>query len=437
MGLGLHLTANVKKNKEFRKGKTKKSAFQIIEKTLLKCITDELFRCFFYAMQQDELLIFIHPAAEPAAFTYEETGTLTCWAKTSTAGPGYHAFLTELLEQLAQKLGFQWDGNDAANDANDNSGDDTGYIKHKDYAKLQLEMLTDLRSLASGLAEKKENDGTHLSLPVGFHVAGDFFAVSPLGFWEKEWFQQTAETEPGKLHEQGDQFFPWWQQGMESEFWFKMGSVMMWTEIAFRPPEDLDEAAQYQMALLCFQKSKSMDPERSLPEKEIRELAALEENEDHDKEPAPDGIGFLRGNMVRSLTDHWTITVPGYFYDEITEDDGAQVYRFGNKSVCGSSVRVQPKENGTAQPNELIGSPPEMGEIVHMETGFLKGWAQVLEPKDGNGETNENGYSDLWILKGKTAADNNLCTITITFDNPEDKEWAVETWRSTHMHLHG
>lgn len=50
------------------------------------------------------------------------------------------------------------------------------------------------------------------------------------------------------------------------------------------------------------------------------------------------------------------------------------------------------------------------------------GDAQIWKLEDG-GESN-------WQLQGNMKAQGRLCVITVCYENPLDKDWAVETWKS-------
>src|SRR4051812_24319455 len=56
----------------------------------------------------DRLLVRLHPSEESVEFFFEASGNFVCAAKTSTAGPGYHAFLLEWLENLGTACRLPW-----------------------------------------------------------------------------------------------------------------------------------------------------------------------------------------------------------------------------------------------------------------------------------------------------------------------------------------
>ena len=75
----------------------------------------------------DQLMLAMHPAADPVEFSFVERGSVIVTATTSTAGPGYHIFACDLLKRLGEELGLEWD---AAND--DTALDDAGYFHSGD-----------------------------------------------------------------------------------------------------------------------------------------------------------------------------------------------------------------------------------------------------------------------------------------------------------------
>src|SRR4051812_16390482 len=87
----------------------------------------------------------LHPCAEEVELSMPGPATLVASAKTSTAGPGYHAYLCDLLHRLGDDLGIAWDGPD--DEAG--TGDGTGYFYSGDRAALEAEMLLWFRSTAA------------------------------------------------------------------------------------------------------------------------------------------------------------------------------------------------------------------------------------------------------------------------------------------------
>src|SRR5438046_2780898 len=62
--------------------------------------------------EQPVLSVQVHPCAEDVEITVPEAGVCVVSAKTSTAGPGYHIFVCDLLLALGAQFQIEWDGPD-------------------------------------------------------------------------------------------------------------------------------------------------------------------------------------------------------------------------------------------------------------------------------------------------------------------------------------
>ncbi len=139
------------------------------------------------------LFLYIHPAEEFAVFVVEPDGRLIARARTSGAGPGYHAHLVERLESLGNGLGlnWRWQGEDA--------GDTTGYALSRDLGALQQIMARELRGLCAKAIEFDAMPGIKISMPADFTPHGDFFVASPMGTWDRDWVARVAAAEGAEL----------------------------------------------------------------------------------------------------------------------------------------------------------------------------------------------------------------------------------------------
>jgi len=94
-------------------------------------------------IHRDVLYLELHPAEEDVRFFVDDHDYLICSARTSSAGPGYHAFLVELLEMIQgpAKISWIWD------DEEKEFMDETTYFSKRDFNTLQMEMVVILYTL--------------------------------------------------------------------------------------------------------------------------------------------------------------------------------------------------------------------------------------------------------------------------------------------------
>lgn len=365
---------------------------------------------------EDGLAARLHPAEEAVEFRLEPAGLLTASAKTSSAGPGYHAFLVHLLEQLGEQCDLSW----VWEDSERGFLDEAGYFGDRDFGRLQSEMAGWLRSLARHITSEDGYAHLALSLPADFQVPGDYFAISSLGYWDRQWFESVSEASEGELYERSAEFFPWWSRDRDARFWLNCGLVKAWVDLSWRPPQDDHELAGCRRTLECLELAQRLDPGLPLPDREIDDLNLLVGEADRpDFRPAEEGVGFHRRPMRRPLTGGWTIVVPGFYYDEMEDDHTTVVYWYANRTVRGSSLSFEPGPS----PDAAAPEPDEAHRELEFAEAHLTGVADI--------EWFEEEDESYWRLQGEVRAPGRICILSICFEDAADREWAVETRKST------
>jgi hypothetical protein len=423
MGLGLSVTGKVDASGLFRRVSGRDRLFADIGAAIREQTADPLLAQMIRAsVSQNTLSVVLHPCGEPLEFEWRPNHTLQVSAKTSTLGPGYHAYVIDLLKSIASTLNVQWDWTSP-------DADETGFINTHDFASLQREMAIMLRALNRRLANLASETYDHLmmSMPLGFPLPKcDAFIVSPTGPCTAEWCRGVAEAEDAEMLEQCRDYYIWWQREPDAEFWRKTGLYLMWCEIFWHVPLNEDEHRVCQLTLNCFAKARQLDSTISLPDTELQELRGFVAGSGENIPPAPRGIGYRRLPMSRSCAGNWMVTVPGYYYEQL-EDEGAQmVWWFGRRNVRLSSLNAMPKPGCSAGGRSML--PEKADEYVHgrevidHERDGIVGWAAI-------GPAEENG-DKFWQLQGAMACDNSLCIVTICYADQKDKDWAIEVFRS-------
>ena len=349
----------------------------------------------------------LHPAEEPFELRLEGD-QLFAQGKTSSAGPGYHAFLIDWLERIAAEEGFSWTWSDPAREVED----ETGYAIDRDFEKLQGEMASWLAKVAEYLlTNEAEFDASPfaLAMPVGFSWMGEAFALSSLGTWSRDFFVRAVEGDAGTL-EAGAQYFPWWSKERDATFWRNCGNIFAWTDVPWRAPQGDEEKRVFEVTDRCWSRARTLDPSVEIPEAEWAELrACLSDHPPH--RPAPTGIGFRRGLLTKPLTGGWGIDVPGWFL-ESTEKEGSTLL-FWDKT---RTVRA------TTFSLDWDGPPPVPEGELQLSEEDRTGYAEIVAVA-GEDE-------DYWQLQGEMRSAKSLCVITIAFQSEEERGWATETWKS-------
>lgn len=416
MELGIHVSGVPPKPGLLSRRPDPETLLQGIDGAIKDAVTDPVQKLLTARGLADGVLYLrLHPGAEDISFTVED-GKVVATARTSSAGPGYHAMLVDFLEDIGRRTGIVWSWEGKG----DREGDETGYHRHRDFDKLRGAMAEWLKDVAGHVAELDHDAGSiRLNLPAGESVT-DSFAVAPMGKWPREWFADVAQGDQGKLSKAGAEFFTAWHTPDSAEYWANCGRYLMLWELDWVRPETPAERGLYEKMLGCFAKTRELDPALDLPEAELKEAWALLNGAEADAPPRPGGIGFRRGLMERPLIDPWTASIPGYFRSE-SRDEGegpSVVYWFGSREVQMTAMSFDDEPDGTkaedfirrhaAQDNE--------GDIFPFDPAhpYLTGRAVAKEENKG-----------VWTVYGMLGTGRDLCFVNLLHeDTDEGRQWA-------------
>lgn len=423
MGLGLYIISELPKKGIFKKAIPEKEIFILIATELKKSLPPVFQNKYFSTTQDNKTLsVFLHPSEESVRFEIDNN-TLTCSAKTNSAGPGYHAYLVETLETIGKKLNLQWIWKNADGDI----GDETSYFETRDFSKLQDEMLVWLKQVAEYFNSLTDYTKLMLSMPLNYHVEGDYFAISSLGYWNKEWFERINKKNITDLYDDGLAFFPWWNKGFDSEFFLKSALVTAWVDLDWRTAFSDEDQMKCEFVLDCFSEAKSLNPDIALPLKEIEEIRQNLDKSLYPSVPKPEGIGFKRRIMKQNLTGKWTGLIPGYFYCDMENEQSTIVYWFNDRTIRGSSYEISGKNGKVISVDEILNDQPTREGLIYFDDGTQKGWAEITK--------NQENVEEYWMLSGRMAIPGHLSFLTICYNNENDKEWAIETWKTVRMSM--
>ncbi|HZZ82186.1 MAG TPA: hypothetical protein VFE62_27055 [Gemmataceae bacterium] len=436
MGVGLYLTGT------YESGAIGQSAEDWLEQVAswLEGHEEEpLMLCHRSANDANQPTLFVqmHPCAEEVEISVPTPGMCAVVAKTSTAGPGYHIFLCNLLHSLGNQFQLEWHDPDEQED----TGDETGYFFHQNASLVRQEMLRWLSALSRVVVENCLDDDVNIrmvSMPLDYSFPEQEGILTPTGPRAPNWFEQMVETP-----ERGIEFFPWWSEGVGAPFFLGRALCRLWQEVRWRTPITEDEGELLMDVHLDLERAYHLDPTSPMPWREWQELLeylteyfgyaefqheeSLEEEiqkraAEHDAD-AP-RIGYRRGPVQVLLTGNWSITIPGEFAEEWEEGGETWSAWHGGRTVWFTSWSVQGEDEETLQPREILDSRswPDDGEFIDYEEGVLLGRAVFVQ-------TEEEGQT-LWNLKGYSAVEGNFALCNIYLQDECDREWAVGVWKS-------
>lgn len=358
------------------------------------------------------LFLRLHPAAEDVAIVAAGKGRVVVSANTSMVGPGYHRYLCDLLHGLGDALQVDW-ADPALTVAG--VGDPTGYFHTGDASEIAPRMLAWLGSMAGRALEfrRQGHSGAALSLRAGHGFEYPGALLTPLGPRNEEWLHAVHE-DPRR----GQDIFPWWEPGLGAST--KLGRALsrIWTEMVWRPPLLEEERHLFRDVARLLEAAWREAPELAYPWREWQQVlgylgmgGTLAEEVSRRAIAAPSGplIGYRRGAVQVTLPEGWEIRIPGSLAEERLAD-GSWVARDHRRSV-----RFVPLEDvrGIAP-----GPEEKMAYELQHQGERVRGRATLhVEPGDCR-------------LTALCESGTHRALCVVSFDDPEEQDWALGTWRS-------
>lgn len=417
MGLGINIKGEVSKSLF----SFKKKSFELSDiQDYLSSHASGLFKDFL-SFDQDEktLNVTLHPCEEPVYFELSND-IIVCSAKTNSVGPGYHAYLIEMIEKLGKELGIKWSWDLV--EGEEYYEDETNYYKQRNFDQLQVEMLRWLRALCRSYDDEGGRQ-VMVSLPMGFpRMKRDFFAVSAIQIWDKEWFEKVAYLEPDDLKWAGKEFFIWWNQEPDALFYKQTGIALLNVDCPWHFPVDDKEKKSLSIIDQCFESARQLDPFIELPEEDwitIKNFLTETETDIPETE-----YGYRKHLMTFDLPDNWLIDLPGTMYRDT--DENTLVFYDHIRTVRSLAYNIKKEKTDAEYAETFFDNNKNVGagtETLYSGTD-LAGKAIVYYTIDKEAD------SEYWILQGVKVKDNRFLLSTICYPTAEHKEWAVQTWNS-------
>jgi len=344
-----------------------------------------------------------------------EDGALSVSARTNSAGPGYHAYLVDVLDGLGvAPLEVE---------------DETDYYNHRDFALLQNEMTEWLRGLSSQLIEissSGEYSNIAVSLPINFLPENsNHFTCCPLGYFEKEFFERVQSGE-----EAGADFFVWWNRSQDARFFKNAAMNLIWCENNWVLPETKGEQETMAATLECLEKAYQLDKKLMYPTAEWIEIARLSEKKSLEKKLHSRfgalGIGYLgyKRGSISSNVDGWRFSHSGKMHFD-REEDGSPVWWDDNRTIRVSIITVQFEEGFENKSEALLRSATENDEGYEPFALRNSEIAAAIQ----HSQIEENGEP---VLQTRLAAalENELLVMSLYYFTEKDRAWAEEVCAS-------
>jgi hypothetical protein len=319
----------------------------------------------------DQLLLSVHPAADPVELSFVERGTVIVTATTSTAGAGYHIFVCDLLQRMGEETGLAW------HEANDDTClDDTGYFHSGDRT-------APARKMAEWVAT----------------LAPEDLKMLPLG----------PRSEPSTA------MFPWAGEERDAVYHLNRGLTLMWQSVRWRAPLTDEERATNEAVLYHLNTAYALDPSLEYPAAEWHELAGYMETEAPvpAAEPGAEPIGYLRKWLRVHVRSGWMASIPGSFAYAF---EGATWTAFDAETTV--EITLFPFDKKTAE--QILGEAFQRERDEALEVG----------PHDRRATTEFIEEDECFALNGLIAIAERLCVVNIYFADEELRAQALAIWES-------
>ncbi len=364
---------------------------------------------------ETELAIDLHPATTPVVLTADDAGQVRVSADTAVAGPGYHRFVGRVLERLGTEVGIEWNAGDGAMTFADRAVAERAYLG---WLGPQL--------ARARTAVGRGSRGVHIGMPVGTRVTTEMAVATVLGPRDETWLE-SAIADPRVALE----ITPWWMDATDGQYLLRRSLVMLWLDVRWRAPAMEAEIELADEVHRLLSRAFPMDPSLPFPWHAWAELCALRGINDQmsrqvagraAREPEPAVPMGYRRDPVRISHEGWSLEVPGSYAERRTSEEwwggGA------GRAITLAATRTG-LDDGTPMPaatfiDQFAG---ELGAgSLRQAEGEVLGRARLV--------TDASSGIEVGVLEGYSAIRGSGAAIKVEFDDPEDWQWAVETWRS-------
>jgi hypothetical protein len=373
------------------------------------------------AEEKSFLYCIFHPAAEEVEISVADSHRITVSANTSTVGPGYHIYLCEILHKWANVFGIQWQENQSEDDAE--VGDEAEYFFTGNEENVYEHMTKWVRSLTGLFFDgnlSPDPKGTALCMPMNVSFRSEAVAITPLGPRDRDWLHgvSVGSIEPGE-------FFPWFHAGLNAEYFLNRALVQMWSRVRWRRPVNEKETALLRSAANSLTIACKLDATLNFPWNEWNEILAFLEEELVDfveaKTSSQVRIGYRRQLVRTQLPGDWSIETDGSFSEFECDEDGAwssfdppheiwfTAFSYSSDNASGRFKKMR---------EEIKDGKPEL--LCERENYIAE--AKIIR-KEKEGEV-------YYLLQSSNVTLLNRSVCTIIFANHEERDWAIDVWRS-------
>jgi hypothetical protein len=362
-----------------------------------------------------------HPAAEEVEIALPDPNHITVSANTSTAGPGYHIFLCDLLHRWTDDFSINWKRFGPDDDTC--FGDEADYFFGRNQRSVYGHMEHWLKRLTGGFF-----DGTFdpdlkeiaLCMPMNVRFEANSLAITQLGPRNRDWLFQMSN---GSIDYR--EFFPWYKPGINADYHLGRALVHMWSDIRWRKSVDQNEAHLVQSVLSSLELAYRMDPTLQFPWNEWQELLVLSEkkvpNFLRQQATGAGHIGYRRRRVKTSLPGGWWIETEGSFSEFKPDSDGAVSSFDPPREIWFTAYSFSADDQNQAFHRMRDTALSEKHDLIHQNDSYIS-------VADINKQTRDNG--GYYLLKASSIGVLCRSILTLVFNSQVERDWAIGVWKS-------
>ena len=314
----------------------------------------------------EHLLLSLHPAEERVSLWV--TGEkVTGRARTNGAGPGYHAFVTQLLDGLGHQLRLAWQVTDPS-----------GFWESRDRSSLEEAHAAILRKVALDIRKGGPEELWTVNFPSRRAVLeAPFRVLTPTGPWLGDEVERILAA---RTNDELAPFFPWWNE-LDGSYWYGVAQALRWMEVIWTPYDPPGQAAVRQACLTAFERSRRMDRTLSQPSEELRRLEQLVSG--RSVGPLGTAGSFVGGYRLHAhrwtIAGRWDLELPGDFTEPQPAESGTwNVFGPGTEIYVTPYGSLNPSAESSRQAaktmvKQLAAAASKKGEFL----GLVKGRGTV------------------------------------------------------------
>src|ERR1700722_3450329 len=188
-----------------------------------------------------------HPLADPIKFEIEGK-TIQLKAFTEGPGPGYHAKVVDVLDQISAATHVKWHEREP-------HIDHAGYFSNRDFARLKNYFTRWLRHTCLHVVDRPESrTGIPLGLKAGA-IEYPGYALTALGPRPREWVQAIASGSA-----LGEDYWAWPEKELNPKYYVRFALSIMWSQVDWHSVQSNRQKMMMVAAEVALVKAFSLDP---------------------------------------------------------------------------------------------------------------------------------------------------------------------------------